>query len=222
MALYDSADLLQRLTDLLGRPSTDAVFTPTYKYRLLTQAEGEIKPMIATHCPHAMWSAPAQMTTSDNKVYTLAGGVTEPIKLLVLESLTGRPLKPGPFWDPESDYVWEGGNTIRITAGRERTFAAGPYARVITPPTTIDANTGSTIEPDRLRILLVYKAASLAARRGYGTFEPQYFDDLFDEAAWGIPGTGHVGLIGALKKTDVRGGLASIEGGGIFPYWRPE
>ena len=220
MALYDSADLLQRLRDLLGRPTTDAIFTDALLYRFLTQAEAEVKSEVATHHPHGMWSAPVIMTTADSKVYTLGGSVTEPLRLLLLESLTGQPLKPGPFWDPESDYVWEGGNTIRITAGRTRTFASGPYARVVTAPTTINATTSSTVDPDRLRILLVYKAASFAARRGGGIQEPQYFDDAYDQAAWGTPGTGNVGLLGALKKADVRGGLASIEGGG-FKYWKP-
>lgn len=222
MSLWDSPDLLQRLEDLLGRPSTDAVFTSPYKYRLLTQAEGEIKPMVAQHFPDMMWSAPALMTSTADKVFTLGSSVTEPLRVQILSSLTGRQLKPGAYWDADSDYVWDGVASIRMTRGREVTFPDGaPYARVVTKPTTIDASTASGIFPERLRILLVYRAAGLAARRGFGTMEPQYYEDAFDEAAWGLSGTGNTGLIGSLKTMDLAAGEAAITGGGGDAYWRP-
>lgn len=61
MATWDVADLLQRVKDYAGRPTTDAVFTDAFWYRRLTEAEQEWKPIIAAHYPNEMWVGPYLM-----------------------------------------------------------------------------------------------------------------------------------------------------------------
>ena len=61
MSTFDVADLLQRVQDYAGRPTTDAVFTDAFWYRRLTEAEQEWKPIIAAHYPNEMWVGPYLM-----------------------------------------------------------------------------------------------------------------------------------------------------------------
>ena len=61
MGTWSTADLLQRVQDYAGRPSTDAVFTDAFWYRRLTEAEQEWKPIIAAHYPNEMWVGPYLM-----------------------------------------------------------------------------------------------------------------------------------------------------------------
>ena len=222
MATWDSADLLQRVRDLLNRPTIDQLFDDPKIYRWLTEAEAYWKPIIVAHYPDEMWSAPTLMTPAvDGKTFDFPVGVTDPIRFEVLESLTGLPLKRGAFWDPGSDYVLESGR-IRITGGRSRSFIDGaPYVRYITAPGDIDASTESTINPPRLRALLAYGAAEMACRSGAAWGDPSYFEERAQTLAWGSPNVGDVGLIGQLKTIDHRGGMASLEGSRPWAYWRP-
>ena len=222
MATWDSPDLLQRVRDEIGRPDVDAVFPDAKVYRWLTAAESHWKPIIAVHAPDDLWSAPAILTAaSDEKTFTFPSSEVDPLQFMLLTSATGRPLKAGPYWDNQSDYVVEKG-IIRITAGRSMSFPDGaPYIRMITGPADIDANTDSTIFPKRLRILLVYHACAAMARTGMGLGDPSYYQDAMDEAAFGNPLTGDVGMIGALKARDQLGGLSGIAGDGTYKWWQP-
>jgi len=222
MANWDAADLLQRCRDEIGRPDADSVFPNAKVYRYLTSAEAHWKPIIAAHHPDDMWDAPAILTAAaDEQTFTFPESETDPLAFMLFTSLTGRPLKPGPYWDRESDYVVEKG-IIRITNGRSFTFEDGaPYMRQINAPGTIDASTDSTIFPARLRVLLVYHACAGMARTGMGLGDPSFYQDAMDEAAWGNPMTGDVGMIGALKARDQLGGMSGIAGGGEYRFWRP-
>lgn len=223
MADWDSPDLLARCKRLRRRPETDEGTEDTDWYAMLTEAEAQWKPVIATHYPNDMFGAPVLMTSSDSGyTYTLPGSEIDPLALLVLESATGAPLKPGAYWDQSSDYVHEGGGTIRMTNGRSRTFSAGPYARYIAGPGTIDASTDSTIKPKRLRLLLVHAACQIDASRG-GMDDPAYYEALLQKAAFGNPAIpGDVGLIGSLKAgRNTLGGMAAFSGGGSYAWWRP-
>ena len=69
MATWDVADLLQRVKDYAGRPSTDAVFTDAFWYRRLTEAEQEWKPIIAAHYPNEMWAGPYLMRSVSDSTF---------------------------------------------------------------------------------------------------------------------------------------------------------
>ncbi len=218
MADWDAADLLTRFKRMRRRPSTDAGTDSDDIYALLTEAEEHWKPIIAAHYPAAMYAAAGlvALTSSDNKVWTIPSVNDEPLAVLILASETGAPLKMGPYWDPGSDYVMEGA-TIRITRGRE--LSTTPYARVIAGPTTVDANTDSTILPVRLRKLIVYHACALDAGRG-GMDDPSFYEAMESDAAWGRPDNpGDVGMIGSLKLQNTLAGAAGYSG--PFKYWKP-
>ena len=221
MAAWDTADLLARCKRLRRRPETDEGTTDADWYAMLTEAEAHWKPIVAVHGPDAMWSEPVLMTSSDGGyTYDLPGSEEDPLALLVLKSATGDMLKPGPYWDPNSDYVDEGG-TIRMTRGRAVTFSDGPYARYIAGPGTIDAATDSTIFPKRARVMLVYHACEIDASRG-GMDDPAFYHAL-KQTAWAgdqsIPGD--VGIQGALKAKNKTAGMAAFAGDGQFKWWRP-
>lgn len=223
MATWDSADLLQRVKDKLLRPSTDALFDNDRIYRELTEAEAHWKPVIAAHYPNDMFSAPAAMTDNGDGTYSFPASETDPLALMILRSTTGMPMLPGAYFDREADYVLEEGG-IRLTAGREQqSFPDGvPYVRVVSSAGTIDASTDSGIKPARVRILLVYSAAGAIVRSGMGLGDPSFFEEKVDELAWGVPGTGDVGMVGALKLRDRSGRAAWIGRDEVLPYWRPE
>ena len=211
MANYDSADLLARFNLHAGRPSSDASLTDAQKYEYLSDAQHEVARMIAVHCPHAMMTAPTQMSTSDSGLtYTFSGSVV-PLAVEIYESATGRLLRPCAHFDAAGDYVWEG-SKIRFPKGATRTFASGPYARYVTPPTVLSAATAPTLTPDYARILIVWKALELWSLRG-GFRDPTPFEKRFQKAAWGDPATpGDIGVIGALKTANVFGGSAAYAG----------
>ncbi len=216
MADWDVADMLVRAKLMRRRPTTDAATTAAQWYLLFTMAEAHWKPIIALHHPNAMYGAPVAMTSSDNKVWTIPSVNSMPLALIVLRTETGEPLKMGPYWDPGSDYVMEGA-TIRITRGRE--LSTTPYARVVAGPTTIDASNDSTILPEQLRLLVIYHACALDAARG-GMDDPSFYEVMESKAAFGdaqIPGD--VGLLGALKASNVLSGAAGYNG--PYKYYQP-
>lgn len=218
MADYDVADLLARCRRELQRPTTDLAFTDADFYAWLTEAEAHWLPILALHAPGHMLTAPTQLTTTDNIVYSFPGLTEAPLAVKIWDSLRGVPLVRGDFSDTEADYVWEGA-TIRMPGNIERTFSDGPYARWIAPPATINVSTDSAIKPARARILLVHHACMLAAERGGARLSPQVYETRCDKAAWGKLGTGDVGIIGTLKAHDPTGThrLAPEH----YRWWRP-
>lgn len=146
---------------------------------------------------------------------------TNPLRVQFIKSLTAGPLKPGQFWDASSDYVVEDGQ-IRITRGGERTYEDGaPYIRFVPPAGIINATTEPTTKPIDARVLVVNHAAVLAASRGGGLRDPSYFQDLEDQAWDGVPERGISGIRDSLKTQDHMGGLAAVQGGAPFKWWKP-
>ena len=223
MASWDSADLLQRCKDEFGRPDVDAAFPDARIYRYLTAAEAHWKPVLAAHYPNDMFGDPTILTAvAGGATFTLPASEEDPLAIMILSSATGHPLKPGAYWDAQSDYVLEKGQ-IRMTRGRtDVTFTDGaPYCRQVTGPADIDASTDSTMFPKRLRVLLVYHACAAMARSGMGLGDPSFYQEAADEAAWGNALTGDLGQIGALKARDEFGGMEAVAGGGTYAFWRP-
>jgi hypothetical protein len=218
MADYDVADLLARCRRELQRPTTDLAFTDPDFYAWLTEAEAHWLPILALHAPGHMLTAPTQLNTTDNIVFSFPGLTEAPLAVSITESLTGEPLVRGAFWDPDADYVWEGA-TIRMPGNRERSFSDGPYGRWIAPPATINVSTDSNIKPERLRILLVHHACMLGAERGGGRLSPQVYEARMNKAAWGNPLTGDVGMVGALKQHDPTGQRRMD--GLYYKWWQP-
>lgn len=221
MAEFDTADLVSRCQLYRRRPSTDEATTTPNWYTMLSDAERHWKRIIAAHYPKQMYGAPQALTSSDGGyTYTFPSSEQSPLAVLVLSSPTGTVLNPGPYWSSEHDYVLESGQ-IRMTLGRARTFADGPYARFVTAPAAITESVTSTIKPVELRQIIVYHACALDAMRG-GMDDPAPYEKMAQWAAWGNPNLpGDVGMIGALKAQDTMGGLAARAGGSGFKYWRP-
>jgi len=167
MPLWDRADLLTRVRDLIRRPSTDAAVTDAKLYRYLTAAESQAFEELGLTTPHALWSAPVQLTTSDGgATYTFGNDANAnplvPIRVDVFRSRGDIPDYPLIEGD---DYLWEG-EIIRIPQGRTRSFAGGPWARYIAPAIEITAAQGPTLTPHAARELLILGAAIRSGREG--------------------------------------------------------
>lgn len=180
MATWDSADLLTRFRDFIGRPDTDEDLTDVEAYRLLSQAQERVTADLAAHVPETNYGAPELMTTADNKVYTVANDAIGHIE--VYPDLKSPPLRCGAFWDSSADFTQEGPKSIRITSDRTRTFSAGPYARYVRAnPAQLSATQVPTLQPDHCRILIVYDAAVLWALRG-GRRDPAPYLAAYSQA----------------------------------------
>lgn len=177
-------------------------------YSFLTDAQAHWLPMFAAHFPWLFWTAPTLMTTSDaGKTYVLGASIT-PLKIEVYDAIGGRIMQPCAYWDGPGDYVWEG-NRIRMPANQSKTFSAGaPYARYIAAPGIIDAATDPTLTPDWARIVLVYHAAGMYARRG-GLRDAKPYEELEDKAFYGEPQKGKPGILATLKNQNPFGGAAA-------------
>ena len=193
MAAWDSADLLARLRQHVQLPSTDASLTDAQGYNLLTEGQSHWHSVIATQAPWWLMGAPTQLSTADSGVtYTFGAGVY-PLAVEVYETLDGRLMRPGAYWDRTADYIWEGDN-IRFPGNVAWTPA--PYARWVSTPTAIDGSTAPVLHPAHARTLIVYRAAVLWAtpRGGQGPFEQ------LERRAWvGDVAMGDLGILGLLK-----------------------
>lgn len=214
MAIWDNADLLARLTLIIGRDklSSDASMTAPNYYTLLTDAQAHYYNVFAAQVPYVLMGAPAALATADSGVtYTFGSGVT-PLAVEVYDA-SYRLLKPGAFWDPSADYVWEG-TLIRFPRAIARQQAY--YARWIAPPGIIDASTAPTLVPAHTRLLLVYRAAGEWANRG-GMRDPAPFIQMENRYWLGNPETGDLGVLGALKMQNPwLGGAAYTLNQGLF------
>jgi hypothetical protein len=159
-------------------------------YTFLTLAQGEVYPALFSRFPDLAFSAPILLTTADGGyTYTFGtdadGAAVRPSGHAEiypdLQSIPDSPLLPG------ADFLLEGA-LIRIPNHRTRTFANGPYARmVLRPDTPISASVQPLLQPKNLRMLLVWKALeSWASRPGSGA-SPTYYTQQYDKAlrlAW--------------------------------------
>ena len=173
-------------------------------YALLSEAQFYYYTQMAIHCPWALMTSAVLTTANSGATYTFASSVV-PLWKMLYASATGDFLRPGSYDDPNADYVDEGG-TIRIPRGGTRTWAGGPFARYIITPVALDGSVAPTLTPDHARILMVYHAVAEWARQG-GMRDPAVYETKELHLAWGVPGTGDVGILGALKLRNPFSGM---------------
>jgi len=177
----------------------------------LTDAQTFFYQEFAVHVPWLLMGAMQTLTTSDSgATYVIPSSVT-PLAVEIYSSATGNLLRPGPYWDANADYVWEGAK-IRIPRGKTKTWSGGPVARYITPSGVIDGSTAPTLTPTHARLLLVYRACATWARRG-GMRDPRPFLAAEQELWYGDPNAGRIGLLGALKMQNPFYGSAAYSAG---------
>ena len=170
MAYLDSADLLARCKALAQRPTTDEDMSDAQWYSFLTEAQDYWTKVLAQHDPKRLSGAPTALTTSDSG-YTYTFGTTPIAVVELTDGKGGWPMFIGPYWDPATDFTWEGSTTLRSARNVARTFTNGLYARWVPQPGVIDGSTQPTL-PTEYRLLLPARACVLYARRG-GYRDPQ-------------------------------------------------
>jgi len=213
---YDSADLLSRVKRLAQRPTSDEEMSDADWYALLTDAQRYYYGLFAVHCPYVLMGAPVLLTSTDGGyTYPFASGVF-PLAVEVYDSLTGRLLRPGTYWDSNADYVWES-TQIRIPLGATKSFAAGPYARYVATPGDLTAASGPTLVPAHARMLLVYRSVAEWARQG-GYRNPGPFEAMELRLWAGVPGSGDIGIMGALKTQNPFYGATAIPAQGSVTF----
>jgi hypothetical protein len=191
--IWSSAELKRKFYNLIKRPATDE---DAYEvdgvtesvWDLLSEAQDYWMELLASMFPEANYGAPVLMTTADGG-YTykfgndLEGQPIFPIgHVEIRESRTGNLLIPTADWG-SGDFVMEG-DKIRIPGGRTKTFATGPYARFVSPPTKISATVEPVMKPARARALIVTRAAIIWATRG-GLRDPLPYEKL-EATRWGV------------------------------------
>lgn len=220
MAMYDSADLLSRVKVDAQRPATDEDVTDAIWYQFLEEAQTYWIGQFAVHAPEVMYGAPELMTTSDSgATYTVA---SYPLGHMEIRSSRSGPLlRPGPDWDPNSDYTPEG-QIIRIPDGRRRTFTTGPYARYVAAPGLLSGAVAPVLKPAHMRLLLVPRACYYYALRG-GHRDPTPFLQKEQKLWAGDPNlSGDTGFLGQLKTQVFGAGMAAAHGGDAPWYMSPD
>lgn len=224
MPTWDTADLVKRCKRYAAQPNAVEAPAPDADvdemwHELLTEAEARWKPILAVHDPGPMYGPPVKMETTDGGYTYRIPGVDDVLgPMEIYFNSRGTLLRPGAYWDWNADYVQEGA-TIRMTAGRQRSFSDGPWARYIAAPGVIDEDTDSTIQPAHHRILLVFDALERWASRG-GRRDPSYYTSLLQKAAYGDPQIpGDIGVIGAAKQRNLLGGMTAVSAGADGRWW---
>jgi hypothetical protein len=216
MALWDAADLLDRVKFHANRPTTDESMTDANWYTLLSDAQQRWMRVMASIVPDSQVGAPVALTeATPGQVWTFP--VTPYGHLEIRHGRAGQLLTVGADYLDSTDLVWEL-DQVRVPSGRTRTFASGLYARYVAEPVQISAATAPVLMPPPARVLLVYDAVAQWAERG-GHRDPSPFRAKL-QAAWaGDPAfPGDVGICGALR-TQVHGqGLDAGAHGGT--WWR--
>ncbi len=173
---WTSSKLLTKCKQLARRPAVDAEMDDDEWYDYLTQGQQEAYAMFGIHFPESLMGAPTKMTDSgDSKVfYFNSDGTLYPFgQVEIRASRTKALLIPGPEWDSQADYTWEG-NQIRIPDNQTRSFPDGaPYARYISPPGTINGQTEPTLQPDLARVLIAHFAVRQWAIKSPGEREEE-------------------------------------------------
>jgi hypothetical protein len=219
MAQWDSAYCLAECKLLAQRPTTDEQVSDADWYLYLTQGQEYWMGQLVNHCPWTNMTAPTLLTSGDSGyTYPFENDADSvpivPLAVELYESATGRLLRPGTYHDSGADYVWEG-DRIRIPKGGTKTWTDGPYARYVKPPNNITASVEPVLKPKRARKLVVYRAVILWASSG-GFRDPQPFRDLEDEAWYGDPMKGKLGLLGELKLQNPFQGVEAIQASDVL------
>lgn len=209
MALYDSSDLLVRVKLYAARPANDELLSDGQWYALLTEAEKEWVGTIAAMYPYPMLGPPVKMSSQDSgRTYHFSASAT-PLAVQIFDAPNGALMRPGAYWDSDAGYVWEG-ERIRFPRNGTRTFADGPYARAVYPPTgNLSAAATMTLKPDYTRILVVYR--TLIKYHSIGDLrDPEVWERREREAWMGNPKQpGDIGILGQLKLSNPFYGAAS-------------
>lgn len=223
MALWDKADLLQRLKDLLRRPLNDELDDNVF-YRAMTDAQAHWMRVFAAIAPEENYGNPTLLTTADNgATYTFGtdadvGGNIYPMGHVELRaSRDGRPLIPGAEWDMMADFVFDGA-LIRFPGGRTKTFSNGPYARFVKPSGLIDASTEPVLKPPHSRILIVTVAAELIATAEKE--DPTPYKMLTKRFLFGDPESGDEGIMGYLRTRYNFQGAMALDTSGDGSWWK--
>jgi hypothetical protein len=215
MADWDSADLLARCKRYAARPAVDEQMSDADWYALLTEAQAEWLPILATHAPSAMMGPLTALTPNgDNTEFDFPADTVIYGRAEFYDGVDGVQLRLGHYSDPSADLVLTAAGLV-TPLGRSRTFGAGLYARWIPGPTAISAATQPTLLPKHIRILLVWNA--LARWSMITKQDPTYFTNMERQEAWDDPRTGKTGLVTALK-TQYRGQEDENMGRRV-PWW---
>lgn len=197
MALYDSADLLDRFKHLASLATNVQGLDDPDIYRYLTDAQlywiGQFQNMF----PALNWATMEKMTAaSDNKSYSFS---QTPIgQVEIYESKRARePMRAGAPWDHTADFYWQGETTIVIPGDRPRAFADGPYARYVPRPDDIAADSEPVLIPKEARLLILYSALIQWAY-GEKLEDPARYEDMLD-GFWTGKRPGDGGLMATLK-----------------------
>lgn len=182
--IWDSANLLRKCNNEARRPNPDEEtvevdgVTSSW-YDLLSEAQDYWVRRIASTYPEALYGPPTRMISIDGGETYYFGCDANGQKIFpighveIRQSRNGRVWVPGADWQSNRDFVLEG-TQIRFPDGKKKTFADGPYARFITPPTQISAAVQPVLQPPSARKLLVLRAVIYWAGRG----------NLRDPAQW--------------------------------------
>jgi hypothetical protein len=200
VATWDGPDLVARLLRVTGRPDTDQDLTETRAYAYLNDAHREVFAEVCAHVPHLNYGDPELMTTSDDgTTYFLAPSKEWVGRIEVYDRLGGTLLRPGPYWSHDADYVLEGSRSIRMPAGRTRTFASGPYVRYAAKPEEFDDASLPALLPTDALMAVVYLAAAKWARAG-GYRDPAPYLEEYRAVLWGRDGQG--GILATAKQQE--------------------
>lgn len=216
--------LHQMLRTLAGRPETDEALTPELIDQLLTLAQAHWYGAIAAIVPEALYGPPHRLESRDGG-YTYEFGHDEygrPIDpmghvQLMRGSAGGPVIRPGVPWSP-GGFITEQGR-LRWTDGRPHRFAEGLWGRWVTPPGPIDESHEPTLVPIDARMLLVYRALVLWAKRGKGVTDPAHWESEEMRLWAGAPEAGDYGLIGRLRTQYDLAGAAHLEGDETLRWW---
>lgn len=208
MPQWDAPDILARTKALAFRPSVDAEMADADWYKVIGDSQAYWHDLFSTHFPWLLYTAPTLMTSADaGLTYTFPSGV-HPKKAQIFDTIGGRLLIPGSYWNTDADYVWEG-SKIRFPRNRAGTFGDGPYARYIVPPGLLDGATAPVLQPDWARILIPPRACIFWSERG-GVRDSSPYEKIENDLWYGDPGRGKVGILGTLKTQSPFGGAEAI------------
>lgn len=203
MALWDSADLLEKCRAEAQEPEGGTSTTDAQWYALLTTSQHKVVRLLAQHVPHVMAQAGTLTTANGGLSYTFTDDVYPLGYAELRDGPDGPVLWSGSDWSSSADFVFEG-NRIVFPNLASRIFTGSGvsgvlYARYIRTPTTISASVEPSLKPDWARILIVYDAVKEWASQG-GLRDSSVWAQKFQHAWAGDPAIlGDVGIMGALK-----------------------
>lgn len=224
MAMYTSAALLAAFKRRAKRPATDESLTDADIYAYLSKGQEYWVMRLAPMQPSVLSGALVQMTTADSgKTYTFG---TDPVDgtsnivpyghAEIYDATHNRPLRPGAEWDKGADFV-PFGDHIAFAGGVAK---PGPYfARFVSRPDVIDADTAPSLVPIEARELILARALYVWAQE-LGNVDPEPYA-LYERRLWiGDPrDPSDVGILGLLKTQYGFAGAEALNGS-MGAWWR--